>query len=216
MVEPEVYFDPNEGYIINPKAVKKDFKLGKSEILHILIAWLGITFAFSWRGFSGINAMLKILPIILIATGTGFIFHELAHKFAAIYYGAKAQFRMWPLGLGLAILMALTLGFVFAAPGAVYIWGKNITRKENGIISLAGPFANFVTSIISIIILLFITNNFWIILFSTVAYVNAFLGIFNLIPIPPLDGSKVFVWNKLIWLFSVLAFIGIFIILAFI
>ena len=38
MVEPEVYFDPNEGYIINPKAVKKDFKLGKSEILHILIA----------------------------------------------------------------------------------------------------------------------------------------------------------------------------------
>ncbi len=216
MVETEIYFDPNEGYVINPKAVKKDFKLGKSEILHILIAWLGISFAFAWKGFANIQSMFLILPIILIATATGFIFHELAHKFTAIYYGAKAQFRMWPLGLGLAIAMALFLGFVFAAPGAVYIWGKNITRKENGIISLAGPFANFVVAIISIIVLTFINNAFWVNLFSLVAYVNAFLGIFNLIPIFPLDGSKVFMWNKLIWLFSVLAFVSIFIILSFI
>ena len=59
----------------------------------------------------------------------GFIFHELAHKFAAIYYGAKAQFRMWPLGLGLAILMALTLDLYLQPWSNIYL-GKTLLEKK--------------------------------------------------------------------------------------
>ena len=36
-------------------------------------------------------------------------------------------------------------------------------------------------------------------LFSLAVFVNLWLAIFNMLPIPPLDGSKVLSWNKVIW-----------------
>lgn len=142
--------------------------------------------------------------------------HELAHKFSAIYYGAKAEFKFWPTGLLFAIGLSLITsgGFVFAAPGAVYIWGKNITKKENGIISLLGPLSNFVMAIIALIISFFITHKYILTIFFAIVQINLFLGIFNMIPIPPLDGFKVFRWNKIIWV-SLLVLMGLMFFLVF-
>jgi len=207
MAEFEIYY-PTETH-------NKQFKLTRLEIIHITIAWLGISLAFGWRGTQNISAMWNLLPIVLIGTLTAFILHELAHKFVAIHYGCYARFFLWPVGLGFAILLSLiTSGsFVFAAPGAVYIWGKNVTRKENGIISFAGPFTNLCISIIFVILLLvfshFSNTQYMLNIFYYVAMINAFLGVFNLLPIPPLDGFKVFLWNKFIWLGSLIGFIGI-------
>ena len=66
--------------------------------------------------------------------------HELAHKIVAQRNGAWAEFRAYPLGLVLAVVSAL-LGFILAAPGAVYIQGA-ISRKQDGKISIAGPLTN--------------------------------------------------------------------------
>ena len=212
MAEPEVYYNPEQ-------ETKKDFSIKKTELFQILIAWVGITFAFSWKGVGGISSMLIMLPIIFAGTLTGFICHELAHKFTAIHYNARAQFVMWPMGLVFAIVMSLVTsgGFVFAALGAVYIWGKNISRKENGIISFSGPLANFCFALVAIIIgfiLKFtIGSGYLMLLCFGVAQINLFLGLFNLLPIPPLDGFKVFLWNKLIWIISLLVFIGTYILL---
>lgn len=209
MVETEVYYNPEQ-------TKKKDFSIKKHELIHILIAWLGITFAFSFasimsKDYVGIVA-------VLIGTLTGFIGHELAHKFSAIHYNAKARFFLWPMGLIFAIVMSLvTFGrFVFAAPGAVYIWGKDINRKENGIISLAGPLTNYIFAvlcIIAIFILYFAYPNAALLnIIFVVAYINLFLGAFNLLPIPPLDGFKVFLWNKVVWTISLITFIATYII----
>lgn len=204
MVEPEIYY--------NPESKKKTgFVIGKRELTHILIAWIGISFAFSFAYILSGNYLFIIA--VLLGTLTGFIGHELAHKFSAIHYKANAEFFLWNIGLGFAIIMSLiTMGsFVFAAPGAVYIWGKNISRKENGIISLWGPTANFIFAIIFIILgfIFAITklNAGVITIMFIIAQINLFLGAFNLLPIPPLDGFKVFRWNKLIWLISLTIFI---------
>jgi Zn-dependent protease len=98
----------------------------------------------------------------------------------------------------------ITLGsFVFAAPGAVYIWGKNISKKENGIISILGPLTNYVFAIIFIVLgfvfAITLSNKILITIMFIVAQINLFLGAFNLLPIPPLDGFKVFLWNKWLW-----------------
>ncbi|MDI6855821.1 MAG: site-2 protease family protein, partial [Candidatus Thermoplasmatota archaeon] len=84
----------------------------------------------------------SIFPIALLAVATGFLLHELMHKLVAQKYGCWAEYRAFPFGLVLALLMSAA-GFVFAAPGAVYIMGS-ITKKENGKISLAGPLINIV------------------------------------------------------------------------
>jgi len=163
------------------------------EFVQILIAWFFISVAFSFS--FNISLFLARLPIIMAAVGTGFIFHELAHKFVAMYYGAYARFILWPQGLVFSLFLAIMTGghFIFAAPGAVYIF-QHLSRKEDGIVSLAGPFVNFFIAGLSLV-----AAFLWNPVFFTIFYVNVFLGTFNLLPIPPLDGFKVFLWNKWIW-----------------
>ena len=116
----------------------------------LIISWLTISAAFALVLSQGILTRISVtLPIAFVGVGSAFIFHELAHRQVAIRFGAQAQFRAWKFGLILAILTALPVlftgrGFIFAAPGAVYIYGTHITRKQNGLISLAGPIVNLI------------------------------------------------------------------------
>ncbi len=174
----------------------------------LIISWLTVSFAFAWIGFGifslkGLETFLTQLAIMLVAVGTGFILHELAHKYVGIHYGAHAEFRAWRQGLLLAIGLAiLTSGaFVFAAPGAVYVYGNSITRKQNGIISWVGPLTNIAVALgFGALLAVLRPGEFLARIMVSAMYVNLFLAAFNLLPIFPLDGSKVFVWNKAIWL----------------
>lgn len=174
------------------------FRLEKGELIELLISWVTISTAFAWTGFFGFD--FKNFLIILLAVGTGFILHELAHKFTAIHFGCFARFRMWPYGLVLAIALTIVSqgNFVFAAPGAVYIYGEHLSRKQNGLISIAGPFVNITIALIAAFCASF-TVGFGTSVLLSIASINAFLAIFNLLPIMPLDGSKVFVWSKSKW-----------------
>tara|TARA_Y100000310_G_C20702563_1_gene831293 strand:- start:7954 stop:8571 length:618 start_codon:yes stop_codon:yes gene_type:complete len=178
----------------------------------LIISWLTVSFAFAWVGLgifsvNGFNAFISQLAIMLVAVGTGFILHELAHKYVAIHYGAKAEFRAWRQGLLLAIGLAIfTNGsFVFAAPGAVYVFGKSITVKENGIISIAGPITNLLI-VLGFGLILALTNpsEFLAQIIASAMFVNFFLAAFNMIPVFPLDGSKVFMWNKGAWVLTMM------------
>jgi len=94
----------------------------------------------------------------------------------------------------MALFLAAVTGFVFAAPGAVYIWKEHLTRKENGIISLAGPLMNVVLAGVFFYLMPFLGS-----IASIGFYVNLFLAGFNLLPISPLDGSKVYAYNPVVW-----------------
>ena len=72
-----------------------------------------------------------------------FIGHELGHKIVAQKFGMWSEYRMFPMGLALSLVMSL-VGFLIAAPGAVMIRGNGITNEENGRISIAGPAVNMV------------------------------------------------------------------------
>ena len=176
-----------------------------TEIQHLLIAWFVLGVAFSIQGIFTLNIFITLLIISLLTLGAGFIGHELAHKFVAQRYGCLAEFRIWPLGLIFALFFALLSGgrIIFAAPGAVYIipisFGVSlgINRRENGIISIAGP----LTNVFFALFFFFLIGLGGIV--SDIGYlgylINLWLAAFNMIPFPPMDGYKVFAWNKGIW-----------------
>jgi Zn-dependent protease len=83
---------------------------------------------------------------------------------------------------------------VFAAPGAVYIYGLT-DEKKDAKISLSGPLANMIVAVSSLALFRFSL----IPLLAQVAYVSAFIGVFNLLPFGPLDGAKIFRHEKMWW-----------------
>jgi len=108
--------------------------------------------------------------------------------------------------------MLLIVGFGWAKPVMVNPYNLRNPKRDMAIIALAGPVSNFVTAFFALFIFLFLgmsewlgsgdvamhTLTFFIVLFS----INVGLGIFNLIPIPPLDGSKIigmFMPHHLYW-----------------
>ncbi len=171
-----------------------------------MVAWaalaLAFTIAYSGGVAGGATRLVGagfpyLFAIAFVAVGSGFVLHELMHKFTAERYGYWAEFRMWVTGIILALVTS-TLGFIFAAPGATYIQGYNVTDRQNGIISLAGPATNIV--IAGIFLLVGIVGTGFAGDIGAVGFpVNLFLATFNMLPVMPLDGAKVFRWNKLLW-----------------
>ena len=104
---------------------------------------------------------------------------------------------MWTLGLVAAILLAIFLDFVFAAPGAVYIYGKELSRSQSGKVALAGPAVNILLCLLFVLLAGTVYGAGEVFLVG--ARINAFLAAFNLIPMDPFDGAKVMRWNKMVW-----------------
>lgn len=178
------------------------------EVRDILISMLviAVIFAYLINGRNINENLIFLIPSLLVAVGLGFVLHELAHKFMAVRYGFYAEFRMWLEGLIFALVTAFLLGFVFVAPGAVYIHGEHITREQNGKISIAGPLVNIVMALIFLALTPFITKNptdiMGFIFMTIVVYgfiINSILAAFNLIPLGIFDGAKVLRWNPIIW-----------------
>ena len=189
------------------------FVFTMTEVREIIISAVVLSMAFALAYSNGIFSLnLAALPVLVlfafIAVGIGFLAHELiGHKLIAQRLGLHAQYHMWRFGLVIALLSSLA-GFVFAAPGAVYVssrvdlWGRqsDVSKRRMGIVSISGPLVNLLLVAIFLPLSIFYPVKMLDVeLFSLAVFVNLWLAIFNMLPIPPLDGSKVLSWNKVIW-----------------
>ncbi len=194
--------------IARPRA-RHFFKgFGSTEVKHLLVAWAVIGFCFSSRALWDAKAFPIFFATSLATVGAGFLAHELSHKFVAQRFGCWAEFRLWRLGLLLALLLALvSMGrFVFAAPGAVYITPLGLmgppilAKREGAIISLSGPLANISIAIL-FLPLGFLSGGVGMVhLIGEMGFrANLWLAAFNLLPLGVFDGSKVFEWKPWLW-----------------
>jgi Zn-dependent protease len=195
-----------------------------NEIRDLLVSALALALAFGialsggYRSFADPQALGILTLLSFFAISLGFVLHEMAHRLVARKFGCVAIYKMWPLGL-LAALGCSLFGFVFAAPGAVNIYsgkdnsGNNtLTLERSGLISLAGPVMNIGLTFIFMVLNTTIPT----LLFSLGAQINAWLSMFNLIAFGPLDGAKIFMWSKKIWVAAFAAAIALFVVQFFI
>lgn len=149
---------------------------------------------------------LLYLPGILIAIS----FHEFAHAFAAVMLGDNTPKHQGRLSLDpmkhldpLGFLCLVIIGFGWAKPVMINSRNFKNPKRDDTIVSLAGPIMNFVLAILFFVLLKVlykfapdtisgsnISNIFFQMILNT-AYINIVLMVFNLIPIPPLDGHHV-------------------------
>ncbi len=180
-------------------------EFSREELRDLGISILVYTVAFSIYGLR--NSSLSALPLYLIVLSSfmvaifAFLVHELAHRFTALRYGGFASYRMWPMGALLALITS-AFGFIFAAVGAVYIQGL-YDRDKVGRVSLAGPATNVILGIAFFGGALVSPYGSISLVLSYVSILNLYIGFFNLIPIPPLDGYKVWQWNKEYYIISI-------------
>ena len=179
-------------------------------ILYIILGIMGLSMIMRYINSPGaLLSLVLTIPGVLIAI----TFHEFAHAYAADKLGDDTPRAEGRLSLNpfdhldpVGSFLLLFAGFGWGKP--VHVNPRNYTRKmsmekADAIVSIAGPVMNFILAIIFTLIycaiykfadLSFITSqigNIILTLISITISINIGLGVFNLIPLPPLDGSKV-------------------------
>ncbi len=210
----------------------KQFNIDWEEWTHILTSILAICLTLTFQN-GGINVEAGpfgfFMIIFAITVGSGFLLHELSHKYVANKLGCHARYEAWVGGLvlmlGLVIVPQILWNMrlpVFLAPGAVMIYSmRGLDPRSNGLISVAGPLMNIcLAGLFFVLATLFVggpvlglttsQNSALNMVLVMGVQVNLMLAMFNLLPVYPLDGIKVLMWDWRIWLllFSI-AFFGV-------
>lgn len=156
------------------------------------------------RGASGIEIAILFLARLFVVFCTLPV-HEYAHAFVADKLGDKTARLSGRLTLNpmahidiLGAIMILFVGFGYAKPVPVNPRNFKNPKKGMAFTALAGPFSNIFMAVVfmllSNVLSLFGSSLFvqaFYVFFSFAASINIGLAVFNLIPIPPLDGSRV-------------------------
>ena len=147
------------------------------------------------------NAVISVIPALICIT-----LHELAHGFVAYKLGDDTAKRMGRLTLNpikhidiMGLIMMAVFHFGWAKPVPVDMRKFKNPKKGMAVTALAGPVSNLIIAIVFLALygflypLLYASNVGATVLdiLNTTAIISISLGIFNIIPVPPLDGSKV-------------------------
>ena len=158
-----------------------------------------------WRGLDWsvlTNLLLSVVPALICIT-----LHELAHGYVAYRLGDDTAKRAGRLTLNplrhidiMGLLMMIVFKFGWAKPVPVNMWKFKNTKKGMAITAAAGPIANLLIALVFLFLYGFLfallhrpgrSLNWLLEMLYITAYLSIALAIFNIIPIPPLDGSKV-------------------------
>jgi len=155
------------------------------------------------------SILITIFQLIVLIFSI--VVHEVSHGFVAEKLGDPTARKMGRLTLNplkhidpfgsilLPLALLLPSFFIKGFNGPVFGWAKPVPynpmllkkpRRDAALLALAGPASNFVLAIIFAILFRFVGGSVGT-LFALIVITNISLALFNLIPIPPLDGSKI-------------------------
>ncbi len=174
-------------------------RLGRDKTFWIVVGGLFLLYGIFRLGVVG---LLTTVGALLVAITV----HECAHAWAAEQLGDPTARLMGRVSLNPLVHldpMGTVMMAVTAVMGMGIGWGKPVPvsphrlrygpRLGNGIVALAGPAANLLTALALGLVLRLLPGSLFGVggMLATVAFTNIVIAMFNLLPIPPLDGHSV-------------------------
>ncbi|MDP7323243.1 MAG: hypothetical protein QF632_00620 [Candidatus Woesearchaeota archaeon] len=195
--------------------IKRYYPFNKEEKKALVITTLVLTFIIAFNdGSETFNLSSWIVHFILIAVGVGLsvIAHETGHRLAAFSAGFRVEYQLWWYGALIGVIFTLvSRGNIWVLiPGS--FWAHHSVIHRLGffrygpntlgvsIVALCGPIASIVmaTLVKSVELIFFSGGNA---LLNKLFIFNLAFAVWNLLPIPPLDGSKLFFHSRLTFAF---------------
>jgi Zn-dependent protease len=163
------------------------------ELLNIAIMTVAVAFIF-WRSLHLKQhfTFWKGLGYATMIAAPAIILHEFGHKFVALGFGLSASFEIPWLWLALGVVLAIfNAPIVLFVPAYIAIAGQALPWQDS-LISFAGPAVNGIIYLIAWLALRRPLGKKSFFFWTVTKKINGFLFLFNMIPIPPLDGYAVF------------------------
>lgn len=198
--------------------VKRYFWFSKEELKSLAVVILVFAFIFSFREWGeetfNFSIGLKNFITALVIVAIGVFIHEAGQRLAALKVGFRTEVRVWWYGIIAALILCfISRGSImfFAATGVwihhmaihrlgAFRYGPNV--QAFGVIALMGPVANILAAtlvkFLQVNLHLFPMNSILIDKFFLFSWLFAVL---NLLPIPPLDGSRLLFYSRLTYAF---------------
>ena len=205
--------------------VKRYYKFTPSELKGFLITILVLAFVISFREWGGAEfdfavGFSNFLFAVLIV-GVSLLIHTTGQRFWSLATGYRLEYQMWGLGLFLAVIFAvITNGrFWFLVAGGFMVhhlaghrlgWFRyDINYWAVALIALAGNLATVLFIIVLKVSNVLALNP----LLQKFIIFNIVYTVYNMVPIPPLDGSKIFYGSRMLYAFYLPGIIAIILLL---
>ncbi|MBU0457736.1 MAG: hypothetical protein KKD75_06345 [Nanoarchaeota archaeon] len=189
--------------------VKEFLRFSKQEFVGLLVAIVVTGFIFSFRdwgdeSFSLVIGLTNLLLVFIIAA-ISFFFRLSCQKVYALSQGYKAEFKVWWVGLIIALVIALIsagriplviIGSVIASFMIKQRLGEyryGFSHSQNGVIAFWGILGNMILALIFATGLFIFPQSYF---FSKGLLLNLIMGFCSLLPLPQLDGLKIFFGSR--------------------
>ncbi len=202
--------------------IKRYFWFSKTELNGFLLTTFVFAFIYSFNKWGAVSFDAKTgisnLIIGIFLCGSGLFVHHAGQRLMALKLGVKAEHKVWWPGLIIALVLAvLSYGKITVyAASAVFITllpqhrlGGHRYMENVGSLAktaLAGPVLNIILGSTAIIL-----NQLGVLpdsVSTPIFMFNLYFAAWNLIPIPPLDGSRIIYYSRLVYVFLVSSLIG--------
>jgi hypothetical protein len=199
---------------------KRYGKLERGEKIGLFITIIILGFMFSFRNWGvetfDLQLGLQNFFLITIFVAISFFVHEMAHRTIALWLGYRSQYKMWLLGLIIGLVVAFVSNgrLLFLATGALVITHLEIHRlgkgyyelslKHLGWIAMSGAIANMIFAVILKSLAVALSSP----LLEKAVMINIWIALYDMLPIPPYNGSRTFFGSRFIYVFVVGALIG--------
>lgn len=177
----------------------------KKELGSLAISVLVVSVAFTVHDIS-LNFFLQSFLVVIVS----YSIHEILHSIVAKSEGIFSRCDIWPIGIVVTLASGILSGGIAVLPLPTIIrlkesetarWRKEsfeIAPWDIGLASIAGPLSNL--TLATAFFALF--KLYGLAFFRLGALINFWIAFANLIPWPPIDGSRIMSWDRWVWFLS--------------